>query len=126
MCSKLFSFKIRTIILFSNSLKLQIYNSQRIFIFTFILKEKLSSADFLQKPSQDAFFVQADSTSEEYVLARKCADVNLMKAVLSKDDASLTFYYTTPDYMNKETREKLEPYLRKDPVVLQWQDGKFR
>ena len=89
-------------------------------------KEELSSADFLQKPSQDAFFVQADSTSEEYVLARKCADVNLMKAVLSKDDASLTFYYTTPDYMNKETREKLEPYLRKDPVVLQWQDGKFR
>ena len=89
-------------------------------------KEELSSADFLQKPSQDAFLVQADSASEEYVLARKTADVNLMKAVLSKDDASLTFYYTTPDYMNKETREKLEPYLRKDPVVLQWQDGKFR
>ena len=89
-------------------------------------KEELSSADFLQKPSQDAFLVQADSTSEEYVLARKSADVNLMKAVLSKDDASLTFYYTTPDYMNKETREKLEPYLRNDPVVLQWQDGKFR
>lgn len=89
-------------------------------------KEKLSSADFLQKPSQDAFFVQADSASEEYALARKSADVNLMKAVLSKDDASLTFFYTTPDYMNKETREKLEPYLRKDPVVLQWQDGKFR
>ena len=89
-------------------------------------KEELSSADFLQKPSQDAFLVQADSASEEYVLARKSADVNLMKAVLSKDDASLTFYYTTPDYMNKETREKLEPYLRKDPVVLQWQDGKFR
>ena len=89
-------------------------------------KEELSSADFLQKPSQDAFLVQADSASEEYVLARKSADVNLMKAVLSKDDASLTFFYTTPDYMNKETREKLEPYLRKDPVVLQWQDGKFR
>ena len=89
-------------------------------------KEELSSADFLQKPSQDAFFLQADPASEEYVLARKTADVNLMKAVLSKEDATLTFIYTTPDYMNKETREKLEPYLRKDPVVLQWQDGKFR
>ena len=89
-------------------------------------KEELSSADFLQKPSQDAFFLQADLASEEYVLARKTADVNLMKAVLSKEDATLTFIYTTPDYMNKETREKLEPYLRKEPVVLKWQEGKFR
>ena len=89
-------------------------------------KEELSSADFLQKPSQDAFFLQADPASEEYVLARKTADVNLMKAVLSKEDATLTFIYTTPDYMNKETREKLEPYLRKEPVVLKWQEGKFR
>ena len=89
-------------------------------------KEELPSTAFLQKPSQDAFFMQADSTSEEYVLARKSADVNLMKAMLSKDDASLTFIYTTPDYMNKETREKLEPYLRKEPVVLRWQEGKFR
>ena len=89
-------------------------------------KEELSSADFLQKPSQDAFFLQADPASEEYVLARKTADVNLMKAVLSKEDATLTFIYTTPDYMNKETREKLEPNLRKEPVVLKWQEGKFR
>ena len=89
-------------------------------------KEELSSADFLQKPSQDAFFLQADPASEEYVLARKTADANLMKAVLSKEDATLTFIYTTPDYMNKETREKLEPYLRKEPVVLKWQEGKFR
>ena len=89
-------------------------------------KEELSSADFLQKPSQDAFFLQADLASEEYVLARKTADVNLMKAVLSKEDATLTFIYTTPDYMNKETREKLEPYLRKEPIVLRWQEGKFR
>lgn len=89
-------------------------------------KEELSSADFLQKPSQDAFFLQAGPASEEYVLARKTADVNLMKAVLSKEDATLTFIYTTPDYMNKETREKLEPYLRKEPVVLKWQEGKFR
>ena len=89
-------------------------------------KEELSSADFLQKPSQDAFFLQADPASEDYVLARKTAEVNLMKAVLSKEDATLTFIYTTPDYMNKETREKLEPYLRKEPVVLKWQEGNFR
>ena len=60
------------------------------------------------------------------MLARKSADVNLVKAMLSKDDASLAIIYTTPDNMNKETREKLEPYLRKEPVVLRWQEGKFR
>jgi len=45
---------------------------------------------------------------------------------LSKDDTSLAFTYTTPDYLNKEDREKLLPYLRKEPIVYQWTEGKFR
>ena len=88
--------------------------------------KELSKDDFLQQPDVEAFYLPQDSITEEYTLIRKKADMDLMKASLSKDDASLTFIYTTPEYMNKDDKEKLLPYLRKEPIVLQWQDGKFR
>ena len=88
--------------------------------------QKLSTADFLSRPAGDVFFFPADSVDEEYRLIRKEANVHLMKASLSKGDGSLTFIYMTPDYLNKENKEKLEPYLQKEPVVLKWQEGKFR
>ena len=88
--------------------------------------KELSMDDFLQRPDVEAFYFPQDSVTEEYTLIRKKADMDLMKASLSKDDASLTFIYTTPEYMNKDDKEKLLPYLRKEPIVLQWQDGKFR
>ena len=89
-------------------------------------KEELDAQAFFKKPKEGDFFLPNDSVTDESVLIRKKADMLLMKASLSKDDVSLTFIYTTPDYLNEEDREKLLPYLRKEPVVLQWQEGKFR
>ena len=89
-------------------------------------KQKLMTTDYLSKPEGDMFFLPVDSSDEEYALIRKEANVHLLKASLSKEDVSLTFIYTTLDYLNKENKEKLEPYLRKEPVVLKWQEGKFR
>ena len=89
-------------------------------------KEELDAQAFFKKPKEGDFFLPNDSVTDESILIRKKADMLLMKASLSKDDASLTFLYTTPDYLNEEDREKLLPYLRKEPVVLQWQEGKFR
>ena len=87
---------------------------------------ELPMADFLTMPDARMFFLPIDSVTEEYELIRKKADMHLVKASLSKDDASLTYIYTTPDYLNKEDRKKLLPYLRKEPIVLKWQEGKFR
>ena len=89
-------------------------------------KEEFGADIFLQKPSVNAFFLPNDTISEEGALICKKADMHLMKASLSKDDNSLAFLYMTPDYLNKEDKEKLLSYLRKDPIVLRWQDGKFR
>ena len=88
--------------------------------------KKLDAKNFLQTPEADAFFLPNDTLTDEDALIRKKADMHLMKVSLSKDDASLTYIYSTPDYLNKEDREKLLPHLRKEPVVLRWQDGKFR
>ena len=88
--------------------------------------KELDAASFLQRPSADVFFLPNDTLSEEGILIRKKADMHLMKASLSKDEPTLTFIYTTPDYLNQEDQEKLLPHLRKEPVVLEWKDGKFR
>ena len=89
-------------------------------------KEKMAVGIFLQKPEQEAFYLPNDSLTEESVLVRKKADMHLMKASLSKDDASLTFIYTTPDYLNKEDKKQMLRLLDPNPVVFQWKDGKFR
>ena len=89
-------------------------------------KGKMAVGDFLQKPEQEAFYLPNDSVTEESVLIRKKADMHLMKASLSEEDASLTFIYTTPDYLNKEDKKQMLRYLNPNPVVFQWKDGKFR
>ena len=88
--------------------------------------KELNAEDFLSMPSANDFYLPTDTLSEEEVWIRKKADMHLMKASLSKDDGSLTFIYTTPNYLNKEDREKLLSHLRKEPIILRWQDGKFR
>lgn len=88
--------------------------------------QQLDVKEFLQLPSMDAFFLPNDSLKDEAILTRKKADMYLMKAQLSKEDTSLTFTYTTPDYLNEEDGEKLLPHLRKEPIVLRWSEGKFR
>ena len=52
------------------------------------------------------------------------ADMLLIKASLSAKDDTLTFTFTTPDYMDKEAAEKLKPYLRR-PVVYVWKGNSY-
>ena len=97
-----------------------------IYFYTSDWKKNLLTKDFLQKPKSESFYLSNDSVSEESVLVRKKADMYLLKASLSKDDDSLTFVYSTPDYLDKEDKEKLLLQLRQEPIILRWQDGKFR
>ena len=86
---------------------------------------KLNASEYLQLPEAKDFFLSDDSVALEDELIRKRADMTLMKASLSPDEATLTFEYTTPEYLNKEDREKLQPSLRKEPVVYRWKSGRF-
>ena len=88
--------------------------------------QQLDAKEFLQLPSMEVFFLPNDSLTDEGILTRKKADMHLMKAQLSKEDTSLIFTYTIPNYLNEEDRKKLLPHLRKEPIVLRWSEGKFR
>lgn len=88
---------------------------------------ELPAARFLSAPEEGLFYripqnpAQADSLRN----LRASADMYLLKAVLDKDNPTLSFVYTTPDYLDKETAGKLKPYLRKTPVTYEWREGKF-
>lgn len=87
----------------------------------------LPSASYLPAlPVMDDFIASASDTVDvyQYQDARLQADMLLMKADLSGKDATLTFTFTTPDYMEKEAAEKLKPFLRR-PVSYVWKEGKF-
>lgn len=89
--------------------------------------QELAQRDFIQLPSADAFYLPVDTLIDKaFPAMRKKADMELVKAALAEDKPVITFYYTTPEYLAKGEREKLAPYIKKEPLVYEWKDGKFR
>ena len=80
----------------------------------------------MQMPVFEDFFLQKDSLTDEEALIRQKADMHLMKASLSKDDLTITFIYTTPDYLNREDKDKMLEQLKQPSVSFQWKNAKFR
>lgn len=85
----------------------------------------LTADSFVELPKMNDFLIAPDSTAlYEYDEATRAADILLMKVDLNKGNTDLTVTLATPDYMSKETAEKLKPFLRR-PIVYQWKNGLF-
>ncbi|WP_294627457.1 DUF3256 family protein [uncultured Bacteroides sp.] len=86
----------------------------------------LDGTPFLTLPAALDDFLHAPDSADVYAFdeARRSADVLLMKADFNKDNTELTVTLTTPDYMSKETAEKLKPFLRR-PLIYRWKNGTF-
>lgn len=86
---------------------------------------ELDASDFLKYPVEEVFYLPLDSLTDDVQELRAKADICLMKASLSADDSSLTWEYTTPLTLYKDDREKLISLLRKEPLIMQWVEGRF-
>ena len=87
--------------------------------------EELPASSFLTPPVMKDFLSLPDTVMDYEVRdAGEQADMLLMKADLSAKDNTLTFTFTTTDYMDKEAAEKLKPYLRR-PVVYIWKGNSY-
>jgi hypothetical protein len=90
----------------------------------------LETKEFIKLPKADDFFIAPKSTDptdslfHQYSVSRNLADVFFMKADLDKIENTLTFSYTTPDFMQKEDAEKMKGFLR-NPIIFKWGKGKF-
>jgi hypothetical protein len=87
--------------------------------------QELPTERYLVMPVEDAFYQPLDTLTDDNVRIRSKADIYLVKASLSPDDCTLTFTYTTPQYMAKEDREALAPLLSTEPVVYEFKENYF-
>lgn len=87
----------------------------------------LAESQFITLPTMNDFLNTPDFTSTSIYAfdeARRPADILLMKADFNKENTDLTVTLTTPDYMSKETAEKLKTFLCR-PIVYRWEHGAF-
>ena len=89
--------------------------------------KSLPAENFLTLPAEDAFYKTpvTETQTDSLKNLRTRADMFLLKAVLSEKDTSLSFVYTTPDYLDKETLKEIKPYLVAVPLKYVWQNGRF-
>lgn len=88
--------------------------------------ESLPTDSFLALPRLTDYLALPDTLRDNKVrdLARQ-ADMLLQVADLSARGDTLTFTFTTPDYMDAEAVQTLSPYIRKTRQLV-WQGGKFQ
>lgn len=72
--------------------------------------------NYVQLPQMDDFFtVPTDSVAlYEYRQARSTTDLFLMRISFSKDQPAVICTLTTPDFLNREERDKWQPFLKKE------------
>ncbi|KAA6325777.1 hypothetical protein EZS27_025045 [termite gut metagenome] len=90
--------------------------------------KELPTQNYLPKlPTQDDFFqIPSDSISlDEYDKIRMKTELSFIKADLSKTGNTLSFTFTTLDYIGKEETETLKGYLR-EVVTYEWKERRFQ
>ena len=85
----------------------------------------LLTRDYLNFPVINDFVIKkADSLSISGVQQHEQLDICFLKADFSANNNDLLFTFTSPDYLGKETAEKLSPFFRRD-LLFFWKEGQF-
>ncbi|MCC8134704.1 MAG: DUF3256 family protein [Tannerellaceae bacterium] len=78
-------------------------------------------------PVTKEWFVKedADLSREEVQYALAHLDMDLIRYELHPENQTLSAYYMSPFYLNKEDREQVLPYLKEAPKVYTWEKTRF-
>lgn len=78
-------------------------------------------------PTSPDWFIRDDANqhSEAYTEALSHLDMHLITYTLSPDTPTLSATYTTPQYLSKEDRDKVTPFLKDSPRVYTWERSHF-
>ena len=87
----------------------------------------LDTSDFIF-PANASWFIKddADKTGEDFINASKSLDMDLMQFHFNPEKLELTQTYTTPQYLSKEDRKAIEPFLKQEPKVFIWEKMRFK
>lgn len=87
--------------------------------------EPVDGKSIITLPEKKDFLTVAEEPVDFSVRdAVKQADMLLYTISLSPDKDELTMHFTTPDYMDRETAERLKPYIKGD-LHYRWENNKF-
>ncbi len=83
--------------------------------------------DYFIRPVGWEWFVKenVNRTDQNYVNQIKSLDMDLMQYTFDPERMTLSQFYTTPEYLNKEERKKGESYLKMEPKIFEWKRMKF-
>lgn len=88
--------------------------------------KELPLRNYITLPSLNDFLLVSDTIDvERKNIALKKADMNLMAATLLPGTNTLSFVYTTIDYMDKDAAEELRSFLKPEQLIYEWRDGCF-
>ena len=87
--------------------------------------QPLSKDKFITLPADTAFYLSAHPADDKEIEIRKKADLCLVKMEMADSTSLLQMQYTTPNYLNKEDKEMILPYLKKEKLVYEWKDARF-
>lgn len=89
--------------------------------------QPLNAADMYTPVSAEWFIKDdVDKNAPTFLDASASLDMELIKYTLSPENLTLTATYTTPEYLNKEDRDKITSYLKESPKVLNWEKFHFK
>jgi len=85
-------------------------------------------AEDLFNPVTANWFIKGDADKESaaYLDAISRLDMELIHYQLDPESLKLTAVYTTPEYLNKEEREKVTAYIKTEPKVYTWEKFQFK
>jgi hypothetical protein len=85
------------------------------------------SAEGLYTPVTADWFWKGnvDLSSVEYLDAKAQMDMSLIKYSLNEENTSLTAEYTTPLYLDEDSRKKVVLLLKDKPKQYEWKLGRF-
>ena len=83
----------------------------------------LDVAEFFDVPRLEAFRSTHRTDSADAAWAKM--DIYLKRYSLSPDEAVLVCRLTTLDYLNREDRKAVAPYMKREEIVYRWAGGRF-
>ena len=83
----------------------------------------LDAASYITEPSMDDFRSTLQGDSAQWAWGK--IDIFFRAYRLDAESSELKCVLTTPDYLSKEDREEVAPYVRQEPLVCRWINGKY-
>jgi hypothetical protein len=88
--------------------------------------EKLDTSTFLPEISAKNFFDSSQKDSENYKYAVSLSDILPISAQFNESNTDIELTFNYKQHLSANVIAEIQPFLKTETIVLQWQNGKFQ